>query len=71
MTLEGRGRLDAKAIILDDSGEWHIKEEETPTGESGDGTGKKRSGLAAAGTGSASERMGSVPCREVIELDDD
>ena len=68
--LKEKGRLDSKAIILDDSGKWEIKEEEEVTGESGDGTGKRSAGLAAAGTASTSTARQSAP-REVIELDDD
>ena len=68
--LKERGRLDAKAIILHDSGEWEIKEEEEATGESGDGTGRKSAGPAAARTSSTSTARQSAP-REVIELDDD
>ena len=60
--------MDAKAIILHDSGEWDIKEEEEATGESGDGTGRKTAGLAAGRKTSASGGRLSVP---VIELDDD
>lgn len=37
MTLKERNRLDVKAVILQDSGEWEIKEEEEATGESADG----------------------------------
>lgn len=70
MGLKERGRLDAKAIILHDSGEWEIKEEEEATGESGDGTGRTSEGLAPARTASASVARQSAP-REVIELDDD
>lgn len=68
--LKERGRLDVKAIVLHDSGDWDIREEEEATGESGDGTGRRTAGLAAARTASASAAKESVP-REVIELDDD
>ena len=72
--LKERDRLDVKAIILQDSGEWEIKEEEETTGESGDGTGRKGggsvSGQVAARTGSVPATRQSAP-REVIELDDD
>lgn len=68
--LKERGRLDAKAIILHDSGDWEIKEEEEATGESGDGTGRRSAGPAVATTASASVARLSTP-REVIELDDD
>ena len=70
MALQERDRLDAKAIVLDKSGEWEIKEEEAATGESGDGTGRRSAGLAGARTASASAARQSVP-PEVIELDDD
>ena len=68
--LKEKGRLDVKAIILHDSGGWDIKEEEEATGESGDGTGRRNTGLAAARTSSVSAAKQSAP-REVIELDDD
>ncbi|KAM0797858.1 hypothetical protein BDR22DRAFT_427199 [Usnea florida] len=72
--LKERDRLDVKAIILEDSGEWEIKEEEETTGESGDGTGRKGVGFVpgavAARTASVSATRQSAP-REVIELDDD
>ena len=68
--LQERGRLDAKAIILDESGDWEIKEEEEVFGESGDGTGRRCAGLAAARTASLSAARQDTP-REVIELDDD
>ena len=71
MALEERQRLDAKAIILHDSGEWEIKEEEEITGESGDGTGSRSTGVSAARTASGTAPRHSVPPREVIELDDD
>lgn len=57
--LERKGRLDAKRIILHESGDWEIKEEEEATGEQGDGTGKR-----------ASVAKPSAPM-EVIEIDDD
>lgn len=68
--LKERDRLDAKAIIIHDSGEWEIKEEEEATGESGDGTGRRSTGLAGARTASTSTARQSAP-REVIELEDD
>lgn len=68
--LEERDRLDAKAIILHDSGQWQVKEEEEASGESGDGTGRRSAGLAGARTASASAARQSTP-REVIEIDDD
>lgn len=66
--LKEKGRLDAKAIILHDSGEWEVREEEEVTGESGDGTGRRAAGLAASRSASVARQ--SAP-REVIELDDD
>lgn len=68
--LKERGRLDAKAIIVHDSGDWEIKEEEEATGESGDGTGRRSAGSAAARAANPSPAKQNVP-REVIELDDD
>lgn len=68
--LRERGRLDVKTIILHDSGDWDIKEEEEVIGESGDGTGRRSTGLAAARTASEPTAKQSAP-REVIELDDD
>ena len=61
--LEQRKRLDVKAIVLDETGKWDIKEAEE-TGESGDGTGKRRSM-------SGGPRTGLNPNNnEVIELND-
>lgn len=68
--LKEKGRLDVKAIILHDSGGWDIKEEEEVTGEPGEGTGRRNTGLEAARTSSVSAAKQSAP-REVIELDDD
>lgn len=62
------GRLDVKAIILDEQGNWNIKEEEE-TGESGDGSGK----LPSQFDESANFRAGKVSLRgesQIIELDD-
>ena len=70
MVLKERGRLDAKAIILYDSGEWKIKEEEKVTGESGDGTGKRSAKLADARSAIVSVSRKSMPFRETIEIDD-
>ena len=70
MALQERDRLDAKAIILHESGEWEVKEEEEASGESGDGTGRRRAGFAGGRTASASAGRQSAS-REVIELDDD
>lgn len=62
--LEQRKRLDVKAIVLDETGSWDIKEAEE-TGECGDGTGKRKSM-------SVGPRNGPNPNNsEVIELDDD
>ena len=57
--LERKGRLDVKRIILDQAGDWEIKEEEEATGEQGDGTGRR-----------ASVARQSSPV-DVIEIDDD
>lgn len=69
--LEKKGRLDAKAITLHETGDWDIKEDEELTGEAGDGTGKKlhmQPLRQNAGTGTA---LGASDggAREVIELD--
>ena len=60
--LDWRGRLDAKAITLHQSGTWDIKEQEEAKGEQGDGTGRR-----AARTSVSRQ---SLPT-EVIEIDDD
>ncbi len=70
MVLKERARLDAKAIILYDSGEWKIKEEEKVMGESGDGTGKRSAKLADASSAIVSVSRKSMPFRETIEIDD-
>lgn len=62
--LEQRKRLDVKAIVLDETGSWDIKEAEE-TGESGDGTGKQKSMSVGPRTGPNPNNS------EVIELDDD
>ena len=59
-------RLDIKAVVLDEHGDWKIKEIEE-TGERGDGTGKRVIAPVAAPTG---ERTSGRE-NEVIELDDD
>ena len=59
-------RLDVKAVVLDEHGNWKIKEVEE-TGERGDGTGKRIIAPVAAPTG---ERTNGRE-NEVIELDDD
>lgn len=67
--LSGINRLDAKAIILQESGEWQIKEMEE-TGESGDGVGTRSLGSEEL----LPARVGKAPIRresEVIEIDDD
>lgn len=67
--LSGTNRLDARAIILHESGEWQIKEVEE-TGESGDGFGTRLSRAEDL----LSARVGKAPIRresEVIEIDDD
>ena len=64
--LEQRGRLDVKAIVLDDEGNWQIKEEER-TGESGDGTGRRKS--ESAGTSAKAHPIRKES--EIIDLDSD
>ena len=62
-------RLDARAIILQDGGDWHIKEVEE-TGESGYGSGRRLAQtkeLPAARVGKGSIHMD----QEVIEIDDE
>ena len=71
MVLKERQRLDARAIILHESGEWEIKEEEEATGESGDGTGRRKAGATGARTAGGPAGRQSMPPCEVIELDDD
>ncbi|KAL8796960.1 MAG: hypothetical protein Q9195_000731 [Heterodermia aff. obscurata] len=63
--LQQLGRLDVKAIVLDENGDWQIKEEEQ-IGESGDGTGRRKSESAAA-TRPSSARKES----EIIDLASD
>ena len=61
--LEQLKRLDARYIVLDEAGHWAIKEIEA-TGESGDGTGERKSTTVAL-------QAGQIPSgSEVIELDD-
>ena len=60
--LDWRGRLDAKAITLHQSGNWEIKEQEEAKGEQGDGTGRR-----AARTSVSRQSL----LTEVIEIDDD
>lgn len=68
--LKRRGRLDdARAIVFENSGEWHVKEEEE-TQESGDGSGRRplrTNSNAAAGKAEVRPRQESV----VIEIDED
>lgn len=62
--LEQRKRLNVKAIVLDETGKWDIKEAEE-TGEPGDGTGKRKSMSVGPRTGPNPNNI------EIIELDDD
>ena len=64
--LQRMNRLDAKSIVLDERGTWQIKELEE-TGESGDGSGRRRSEAPPAGGKSPPIRRAS----QVIELDSD
>lgn len=67
--LQQTSRLDVKAIILDDQGNWKIKEEDN-NGESGDGTG----GPTLPGDQHSEIRGGRLSVgqeSEIIELDDD
>ncbi|MCJ1476347.1 hypothetical protein MMC13_005013 [Lambiella insularis] len=58
-------RLDARSIIVDSTGSWHIKEEETE-GETGDGTGKRKRALELA----TAARLAPKPSvNEIIEID--
>ena len=61
--LEKLQRLDVKFILLDEAGRWSIKEAET-SGETGDGTGKRKSASVGPHAGQKSAAS------EVIELDD-
>ena len=68
--LQKQGRLDAKAIVFHQSGDWEIKEDEEATGEQGDGSGKRPGSemrSLPASRGFISRQ--STP-REVIEIDD-
>ena len=62
--LKKQGRLDAKAIILHNLGDWEIKEEEEVSGESGDGVGRRSMPQQTAVPGRSTHA-------EVIEIDDD
>ena len=64
--LQRVNRLDAKSIVLDERGAWQIKELEE-TGESGDGSGKRRQDAPPSSGKSPPIRKAS----EVIELDSD
>jgi len=67
--LSGINRLDAKAIFLQESGEWQIKEIEESE-ESGNGFGTRSLGSEEL----LPARVGKAPIRresEVIEIDDD
>lgn len=68
--LASMGRLDAKAIVMQQDGSWRINEEEK-SGETGDGSGRlstgSRPGAATAGVNGADARREI----ETIELDDD
>lgn len=64
--LDRRGRLDVKAIVLDDEGNWQIKEEER-TGEAGDGTGRRKSESA----GTSAKAHPTRKENEIIDIDSD
>ena len=59
------GRLDVKAIVLDENGDWQIKEEKQ-LGESGDGTGRRKSESAVNARPSATRKES-----EIIDLASD
>ncbi|CAF9913046.1 MAG: hypothetical protein HETSPECPRED_001306 [Heterodermia speciosa] len=63
--LQQMGRLDVKAIVLDENGSWQIKEEEQ-IGESGDGTGRRKSEPADNARPPATRKES-----EIIDLDSD
>lgn len=63
--LQQLGRLDVKAIELKENGDWQIKEEKQ-TGESGDGTGRRKSESAVNAEPSATREES-----EIIDLDSD
>ncbi|KAI4102359.1 MAG: hypothetical protein L6R37_004439 [Teloschistes peruensis] len=79
--LAKRNRLDAKAIFLQQNGDWLIKEEGAVSGEGGDGDGSRRGsrsggregGGRSQSTPATATESGSTLRREseVIELDDD
>ena len=67
--LARNNRLDARAIVMHESGEWQIKEVEE-TGESGDGSGRRPSRSEE----DLSAGVGMTPIRresEVIDIDDE
>ncbi|KAL8729638.1 MAG: hypothetical protein Q9166_004587 [cf. Caloplaca sp. 2 TL-2023] len=64
--LASRGRLDAKAITMQQDGTWEVKEEEK-TGETGDGSGRRSKNERAASA--AMNDGNTLGEREVIELD--
>ena len=64
--LQRLNRLDAKSIVLDERGTWQIKELEE-TGESGDGSGRRRVEVPPTSGKSPPIRKAS----EIIELDSD
>ena len=63
--LQQSGRLDVKAIVLEENGDWQIKEEEQ-IGESGDGTGRRKSESAVNPRPSATRKES-----EIIDLASD
>ena len=63
--LQQLGRLDVKAIELKENGDWQIKEEKQ-VGESGDGTGRRKSESAVNAKPSATPKES-----EIIDLDSD
>ncbi|KAL8909256.1 MAG: hypothetical protein Q9171_005112 [Xanthocarpia ochracea] len=67
--LAKRNRLDAKAIIMQQDGTWEVQEEEK-TGETGDGSGRRRSEVKPHVAASAATKDGdSTRQVEVIEID--
>ncbi|KAL9584969.1 MAG: hypothetical protein Q9212_001791 [Teloschistes hypoglaucus] len=77
--LAERSRLDAKAIVLQQDGNWKIKEEGAVSGEGGDGDGYGRRGSRSGRGEGGGSRTQSTPAAtettrresEVIELLDD
>ncbi|KAL8919011.1 MAG: hypothetical protein Q9172_005166 [Xanthocarpia lactea] len=67
--LAKRNRLDAKAIIMQQDGTWEVQEEEK-TGETGDGSGRRRSEVKPHVAASAATKDGNSTRQvEVIEID--